>query len=322
MKSEFLLREELSNTDRDEIENLEFELTSKKLDKGSTPFYFIRINAPRESIETAKTLEQLRYDLSLDEKGECVNDGPSLFFSGKLYPLLYRYENSLREAVVLGLRLAKFDDPKANKIIKNLEQYSLDDLIGKLLKSSSVHDAVKKIVSDDSYYEKQDLLNKVGEIDESLLWDTVFEEDAMPTVRSQHREIRMYRNIVAHVRKITFHGYEKASFLLRRANNEITKYIRSLTGSEVTGVGYKSLFDALASSTFADSLAMTVNPTAQIIANGIATSGALGRLADEMTISITRSFSEALADSSWVRGLSDTCKALANDNPKKENAVG
>ena len=311
MKSDFILKKELSDSDLEIIETLGLKASSKRLGGESGKYGLVSLSASKESVEVARVLEQARRELSLDKKGDCVSDGPSFFFSSKLYPMIYRYERGLRGAVILSFRLANADDARGNKIISKLEEYSLDDLMGKLLKSNELHSAVKKMVDADSYYEKQDLLNRVGGVNESLLWDRLFKEDAMPTVRAHHCDIRRFRNAIAHARQICFDDYEAASKLLKKANSEIDRYVRSLTGTEIENIEYQSLYDAFSAATWNETVS-AVSIAANKIAEGLLATEALGRLTEETSRSLAQGLSSALMDNGWMNQLSDACKQLAD----------
>ena len=133
----------------------------------------------------------------------------------------------------------------------------------------------------------------------------------MPTVRAHHCDIRRFRNAIAHARQICFDDYEAASKLLKKANSEIDRYVRSLTGTEIENIEYQSLYDAFSAATWNETVS-AVSIAANKIAEGLLATEALGRLTEETSRSLAQGLSSALMDNGWMNQLSDACKQLAD----------
>ncbi len=156
----------------------------------------------------------------------------SEYYNHILFPLVNELERKLRKLLYLAASIS--DSEKAKKSIKGLEKKSLGEIFDLLffdekfiLHMKERIDAKGKFNGRDKY-SKKEIESYLDSLEEHTLWDTIFDEKDVPTLRSRFRDVRSYRNAIMHAHNIGKETFSKARYLFNNINKELDTAISKL----------------------------------------------------------------------------------------------
>lgn len=164
----------------------------------------------------------------------------SKYYNRRLYPLVNDMERNLRNLLYLANTLM---DKEYEGIIKDLEEMDFGGLYRFLFTDTDFMDFARNIFKKgktDSFnsnlFSKSDLISFLQKQKESVLWDKVLNDKAVPTFRNNFTEIRDYRNSVMHAHNINQKCYRKAKKLYEDVNKELEEEIKNIETSPVSEI--------------------------------------------------------------------------------------
>lgn len=187
---------------------------------------FVTFYTEGNNLETAIVLADLR-DSVFDEKNmRVLKDGASAKLGENLYPLFCEYERGLREVLTIAQCAAqdRFDDDFVRKLENDSD---LGKYPGKLFLDHEFSEAVAKL-NDDALLSKDELIEKISSLEHKNLWETLFDEGDMPSLRKSFDELRKRRNDVMHFHRIGSETFRATKALLKRVCTEIEQCIAKM----------------------------------------------------------------------------------------------
>lgn len=187
--------------------------------------FIFSFGTENDTLDDARTVSGI-WDILPNVNVYVLEDDASSLFGEKLYPLLSRFERSLRSALIIRV-CANHENAKSITIEDIERKSTLGSLANNLLVDEHFVSKVKSIVNKRQPFNREELKRVLDDVEEQLLWDRLFDTDAMPTVRARFKEIEAVRNDVMHSHRMTFKEYDVACELLNTANREIDDYIHA-----------------------------------------------------------------------------------------------
>lgn len=183
--------------------------------------YFVDFISDGDNLGSARILARLRDQLPIDGNVRILHDGASVKFCEILYPHFCRFEKGLRGAITVAIcaQQGNFDD---ERIVDLEEKYTLEHLYRTLFVDEEFLKAVKKLIDKNST--KDSIKAGLDALEEQILWNVLFSDQDMSTLRERHNDIKDRRNDVMHYHKISEAVFDETRKLLERVNSEIATY--------------------------------------------------------------------------------------------------
>ena len=155
----------------------------------------------------------------------------SAYYNKILFPLVNELERKLRYLLYLAVSVS--DNADAQKHISLLEEKDFGQIFDLLFIDQDFVKTVKSRVNADSKsefsgrskYSKKEILLYVNSLDEHTLWDAIFSESNVPTLRDQFRDVQTYRNDVMHAHNISKETFNKSRNIFNKINKELDNAI-------------------------------------------------------------------------------------------------
>ena len=187
--------------------------------------YFATFSIERNTIADARVLAALRDSLPTCDNSRILHDEASAKFCELLYPHFCRFEKGLREAITVATCAVQcnFDD---ERVVELEEKLTLEKLYTVLFVDSRFIKEARNLAKGD--FTREDLLSKLESLDETLLWDVLFDANDMPTFRKRRIEIKDRRNDVMHYHRMTEVVFDETRELMKVVNAEIDAYLEQV----------------------------------------------------------------------------------------------
>ena len=218
MKQEYLIKAEETKA---KIEAYKYpdEITLKIDKYGETEYWVVVIASVKENLTIAKKLSEI--DQFIQEMDPILlTSDCSEFYNEKLYPIFNRFERKLRKL----LRLASAFSP-ANSLeetITKLEKMDFGQLFDALFIDDHFNDEAKKCLKGfDHKFSKEELLERLSNLQEISGWDELLGREEFPELRKSYTKIRDYRNDTMHAHNINYKTYMETKSLLEEVIKEI-----------------------------------------------------------------------------------------------------
>lgn len=183
----------------------------------------VKFECTGNSIDTAKTLAELRENLPKDSCIHLIEDGPSLEFCTVLYPLLARYERGLRKAIALAM--CSEEKNFSDRLVTGLSDSGLGELGNKLFFDAKFkHELANLINKKGTRLSKNELIDEIKRLDEKTVWNDIFSDASLEEIKDCYCRLNDIRNEVMHHRTISIAVYEEASRLLDSTINKLDQY--------------------------------------------------------------------------------------------------
>lgn len=219
----------------------------------------VKFECAGNSIDTAKTLAELRENLPKDSCIHLIEDGPSLEFCTVLYPLLARYERGLRKAIALAM--CSEEKNFSDRLVTGLSDSGLGELGNKLFFDAKFkHELANLINKKGTRLSKNELIDEIKRLDEKTVWNDIFSDASLEEIKDCYCRLNDIRNEVMHHRTISIAVYEEASRLLDSSINKLDQYAihqmedieyvekqadKALTAAKRLGSNYAAMLNGL-----------------------------------------------------------------------------
>lgn len=155
----------------------------------------------------------------------------SAYYNKILFPLVNELERKLRYLLYLAVSISDNDDAK--KHISLLEEKDFGEIFELLFIDSKfikkirlrVNAENKSEFSGKDKYTKDEIQSYLDSLDEHTLWDAIFSESNVPTLRNQFRDVQTYRNDVMHAHNISKETFNKSRTVFNKINKELDNAI-------------------------------------------------------------------------------------------------
>lgn len=230
MKLEYLCKNE---NYKDIIDSLDFnEKITFKEDK-TNELCILSFEMASESKDSAKILSDTKAKIS-----ECpikndmflLVDESSEYFNKELYPLYNKFERLLRK--VLYLVSTKENNSSAFDIAKQLETFDFGKIYEKVFTSKAFNNNIKTIVNDKLPYSKNEIIEKINNIEEVTVWDELL-KNCNNFISNHFLVIREHRNDIMHAHNISYLSYTNALKIIKEANNNLEEVIKKCLSNEL-----------------------------------------------------------------------------------------
>ena len=153
----------------------------------------------------------------------------SQYFNKTLFPLVNDFECKLRKLIYLADAVS---DKNSNNI-GELEKKDFGKIFDLLFIDEGFIEKLKARVTASkgskyegkSRYTKSEILKFLNDTAEDTLWDKIFDEYDVPTLKKRFRDIQTYRNDVMHAHNIGKKAFGEIRYLFKKVNDEIDKAI-------------------------------------------------------------------------------------------------
>lgn len=177
-----------------------------------------------------------------------MENGSSIYFETKLYPLFNEFERKLRKLLYLTSAIKNNnnleENNKQNDNSKKKESDSMDDvkntinninglevlelgiIFQALFVDKNIQQTIHKFMNENSnQLSQKDILEKINETDEITFWKQFMGDNVTVTLQSNYNVIRKYRNDIMHAHNIGYEAYMDANKLIKIINKELDKEI-------------------------------------------------------------------------------------------------
>lgn len=236
----------LTNSLNEEIENYSYEYCVKSQDAAeriikselettqlsdSTAFIVrISVKGCKNSEERARHLSKIGEDFSKMYESILVRNDASAYYNQKLYPLANEFERQLRR--FLYIKNALYVGDKGKKNIEDLESKDFGEIYQLLFVDDDFNKNVKTAINKGTY-SKNEILNKINELQETTTWDKIVGTKNLSIVKDKFLEIKDFRNGIMHARNITYEDFKCQKQLFEKMVKELNQAINLLINSPV-----------------------------------------------------------------------------------------
>lgn len=271
----------------------------------------ITFECETDGIGAAKKLAAFRDELPKKSHTHLIEDEPSLKLCEKLYPLLAHYERELRKAITLAM--CTEEKNFSDRIVNGLSDSTLSGLGVQLFYDSKFdYDTRTLITEKKTKISKAELLKEIKQIEEKTVWDDIFSNEPLESVKGHYDRLCTIRNDVTHHQTISPSEYEEARRLLSSSIAELEKYTlhqlqddeyaeeqtgKALTAAKRLGSNYAAMLSeasnlTLPTSAYSESFAKLaeaaqVSALAEAVRQSFARSEALAAASKAITDSIS-----------------------------------
>ncbi len=196
--------------------------------------FYIQYSADGENEENAKKLSEIDEYVRTNYHVTVLENGSAAYFNKRLYPLVSKFEFSLRK--LLYLSSAVNSDEKASSNIANLDTKDFGDIFTMLFHDTSFEKRVREDIKNRKslFFTKDSVIETISTFDEYTLWDRLLGKEVVPTLRKRFNDVRDYRNDVMHSHNINWKRYKEILSLYNDVNAEINEALQEIASSDST----------------------------------------------------------------------------------------
>lgn len=229
------------------------------------------------------------------------------FYTRELYPASIELERKLRKALYIAASV--LGDEKNEKKFNDLEQMSLSNLFALLFYDQKFIELTKKGVGKKAHFSKQEIIDEIAEVKETVLWDDLFKGDEVPTLRENFKNVQEYRNDIMHAHNIETDRYHEAKQLMLKVIDELDVAIEVLVdNSEQKTPEQKQITDERISDAY-EGLMRNIDASMNAFHNIVAmVTETLSPVTHELTESMKRTMSGF--DTSAILQISENIKQI------------
>lgn len=207
----------------------------------STNKYLLKVCIKGQTLKNANILDNVQIFVKNKYKDAVIlSSDSSRYYNQRLYPLVNDMERKLRNLLYLANVLV---GKEYEGVICNLETLDFGDIYKLLFIDTNFMSYIRNILKkgekglfNNNEFTKNDLIRVINNIDESVLWDKILYNNAVPTLRNNFQKVRNYRNDIMHAHNIDQKSYEDANKLYKSINQELDNEINKIKTSPVTEV--------------------------------------------------------------------------------------
>lgn len=249
--------------------------------KNQTTYFLLRTER-KPSNKIAENTEELCNIIEDKLKNKYImlptNNGVSEYYCNMLYDKINKFDRQLRQ-LLYNIYIKSFGKEYTNYIKENLPQENIDKINRKMQNGSKIHklsqflynleysdiekilftprwteeeeNERKKLLDECLTLEKIEIQNMIYLLKPKSDWERLFEKKCKINMDDKIRELREYRNIVAHSKLIKKEQYDKCNKLINDMNNKVNMAIQETllenflaTNMEVIIESFKELLDS------------------------------------------------------------------------------
>ncbi len=175
--------------------------------------------------KSAKILSEVYEHFRENTDITIVENESASYFNKRLYPLVNEFERKLRTFLYLVSGIRKSDSEVS--VISTLEVKDFGEIFTILFVDKEFMNQIKSQIHKTQleYFSKENIRKLIDGIKEDTIWDRLFEENVVPTLRKQFEDIRLYRNSVMHAHDFGWKRYSKIASLYNKVNKELDEEI-------------------------------------------------------------------------------------------------
>ncbi len=211
--------------------------------------WYVRFSIKGENEKSAKKLSDNDKYVRNHFHIQILQSGCSAYFYKHLYPLASKFEHKLRKLLYVKSMMAPHESDAKN--IDNLESQSFGDLFKLLFIDKKFMEKIKdgiKTKNQDAF-SKEEIISFIQSTEENTLWDSLLEENIVPTLRKRFNDVRNFRNDIMHFHYISWERYKDIYTLFVQINKELDDALSQIEGTESIVSG-KSDFNKLLAAAF------------------------------------------------------------------------
>ncbi len=190
--------------------------------------WYVQFSTEGENDETAKQLSEVDEYVRKTFQVTILENGCSIYFDKRLFPLVSGFENKLRK--LLYLTSAINHDEKSPGNITNLESQDFGQIFSLLFIDTSfmgkAKDEIKNLNRD--VFTKANVIATIESLDENTLWDKLLGKDSVPTLRRRFTDVRKYRNAIMHFHHINWKIFKEIQSLYETINTELDEALQNI----------------------------------------------------------------------------------------------
>ncbi|MBP5200483.1 MAG: hypothetical protein J6Z82_07525 [Schwartzia sp.] len=207
-------------------------IESKLFSVQSGKCWYVRFSIKGDSEKSAKKLSNIDKYVQDHFHVQILQSGCSAYFYRRLYPVVSKFEHELRKLLYVKSKLS----PNENNVnnIENLESKTFGDLFYLLFIDNNFIKKIKEGVNNTKkeIFSKKEIISFVQAVDEHTLWDSLLEENIVPTLRKRFNDVRIFRNDIMHFHYISWERYKEIYRLFMRINKELSEALSQIEGTE------------------------------------------------------------------------------------------
>ena len=230
MKNQYLFFESQDFADTDLTD---FTKTDTPIAKTPVHIYEFEYQSAEETdeLDNARKLDELtkQFENRYPDKFQTILSESSQFFCAQLYPLIVRFETTLRRAIYISRAL--FENGNVSKASflfqvdkkdKTIEEMDFGKIYEAIFTDVELRNRVKKV--HERNLTKADLIKAINELPEDTLWRR-FVGTEYQYIENSFLSIETYRNDVMHSHLIDYSTYLQAKTVLEKAIKELETVI-------------------------------------------------------------------------------------------------
>jgi len=199
----------------------------------NTTLRVVSFSYPGKNEKSAKKLSDVHTFVSKHASFTLLCES-SEYFNKALYPLVNAFERKLR--MVLFIVSSISDSSAANKTIRDLESKTLGVIFESLFVDNDFCNKARERINGKGEYNGRGSYTKAEiqafflNVEEKPMWDSLFSDASIPTLKIRYIDMLNIRNGVMHAHNIDKEEFRKAKYLLNKINIEIDNEIARRIG--------------------------------------------------------------------------------------------
>lgn len=196
------------------------------IDNGNS--WYVQFSKDGENEEIAKRLSDVDEYIRNHFHVTLLEDGCSVYFNRRLYPLVSEFEYVLRKLLYLTSSINH--DENSNSNIADIESKDFGQIFTLLFIDTAFMGKVKEEVKNRNReaFSKADVIALIESIDENTLWNVLLGKDSVPTLQKRFNDVREYRNCVMHSQHLNWKKFREILSLYKTINKELNKAIQNI----------------------------------------------------------------------------------------------
>lgn len=226
----------LSNNKENEIRNFaNDDVIVNFTNIENTNIWIAKYSLKGNGLSEAKKLSDIHTKLmEFPQRPQILSCGSSEYFNKALYPKINRLERSLRKLLYIASSMPDIEIEKSIQSINNLEEKDFGTIFDLLFVDKDFIKTLKSRINADNKskfngmdkFTKDEISKFINEIPENTIWNKLFSNETVPTLRRKFRKVKEYRNDIMHAHNIDKITYGKAKYLFDRVNQELDNAIK------------------------------------------------------------------------------------------------
>ena len=195
------------------------KITYKNLKE--TDYFIVKYELSGDNEQIANIMSDLNEKICKEFSPTVLTNESSEFYNKKLYPLINKFERSLRKLLYLKVTLCK--EEKLKNAILNIDQKDFGDMYNILFVDDKFYTNVKEKIKKIKI--KSELLESINGLQEQTAWDILIGDSFLDIIKDNFVILKDYRNDVMHAHNINHSRFKEAKELFSEANEKLENHI-------------------------------------------------------------------------------------------------